>query len=74
MSKTPEQVWLGMKCPAPRWLTRDEQKLLIPVGRYFARDLNGHWYFWDETGAECHGPYFSKREAERALEDYGASL
>ena len=32
------------------------------------------WYFWDETGAYCHGPFGSREEAEEALERYAESL
>jgi len=28
------------------------------------------WYFWDETGAYCHGPYESAELAYIGLEKY----
>lgn len=28
------------------------------------------WYFWDETGAHCHGPFGTKQEAEELLTKY----
>ena len=32
------------------------------------------WYFWDETGADCVGPYESRKDAEKALQDYAEYL
>lgn len=31
---------------------------------------NGQWYFWDETWANRHGPYPTRREAEDMLHCY----
>lgn len=28
------------------------------------------WYFWDETGAYCVGPFDTKDEATKAAKDY----
>ena len=28
------------------------------------------WYFWDETWANCHGPFYSEQEANEKLEIY----
>ncbi len=32
------------------------------------------WYFWDETGACCHGPYVGEIVASKALEKYAQLL
>jgi 5'-deoxynucleotidase YfbR-like HD superfamily hydrolase len=32
------------------------------------------WYFWDETGARCIGPYAERVEAEDALNNYAGEL
>jgi len=37
------------------------------------REANG-WWFWDETGAEGHGPYPDYTTAEQKFRDYSDSL
>jgi hypothetical protein len=32
------------------------------------------WYFWDETWANCHGPYLTREEAVAAVIKYAESL
>ncbi len=32
------------------------------------------WYFWDETGAYCHGPYVAEIIAAKALDLYAYNL
>lgn len=32
------------------------------------------WYFWDETGAYCYGPYGSAQEANEACSRYAKTL
>lgn len=32
------------------------------------------WYFWDETGRWCHGPYDSVSEAYTAMKNYTESI
>ena len=32
------------------------------------------WYFWDESGDHCDGPYDSHRAAARAMRCYADSL
>ena len=32
------------------------------------------WYFWDETGAHYHGPFWSRGAAQRALKKYEEDL
>lgn len=38
------------------------------------KDLDGKWYFWDETWADRYGPYNTEEEANEALERYGDYL
>lgn len=33
-------------------------------------DLDGKWYFWEETWATRHGPFETREEAETALTRY----
>ena len=43
------------------------------VGCVFCHKVGGWpigWYFWDETGADRHGPYESEEEAEKQLDRY----
>lgn len=32
------------------------------------------FYFWNETEANCYGPYDTKHEAEAALDEYAKTL
>lgn len=32
------------------------------------------WYFWDETGAYCHGPFEDEEQARAAMVEYARSL
>lgn len=32
------------------------------------------WYFWDETGAHCHGPFSTREESKENLELYARNL
>lgn len=32
------------------------------------------WYFWDESWANCYGPYITRGEAEDAANHYAAQL
>lgn len=36
----------------------------------FKKELNGEWYFWNETWSERLGPYGTKEEANLALSSY----
>ena len=72
---------LDAKKPAPHWLTEQEMQDLdkwhIPglgAPYYTCHALTSWWYFWDETQAYCHGPYYTRKDVERALKDYGESL
>jgi hypothetical protein len=31
---------------------------------------DGWWYFWDETWADIYGPYLSRKEALKKLNEY----
>jgi len=33
-------------------------------------ELNGLWYFYDETWANTHGPFSSYEEADKVLKEY----
>lgn len=33
-------------------------------------DINGMWWFWDETWANRHGPFETEDDARRALDAY----
>jgi hypothetical protein len=41
----------------------------------FQRGWNGiGWYFWDEVGQNCYGPYNTALEAEMAVDEYAKTL
>lgn len=46
-------------------LTRDENGYLNPI-----EEINGLWYFYDETWSYSYGPYQSKVDANLALLEY----
>jgi hypothetical protein len=46
-------------------LERDESGHLNPV-----EEIDGLWYFWDETWANNYGPFKSSVEANLALLEY----
>jgi hypothetical protein len=48
----------------PRWFVADG----------FYDDRPTGYYFYDETGAECYGPYETKEQCQAGLEKYALSL
>lgn len=37
-------------------------------------EVNGEFFFWDETGAHAHGPYGSLDDARQAIRKYVEAL
>jgi hypothetical protein len=40
----------------------------------FHQDSNGDWFFYDESGAYCYGPFDTLASAQDALEAYVETL
>lgn len=49
---------------SPRWYYCDT----------FADERVGGYYFWDETGTECYGPYETEEQCRSGMEAYALSL
>jgi hypothetical protein len=61
----------------PRWWYSEQN--WFPHGEYYY--VNEHctsrpegFYFWDETGTQCCGPYKTKDECRKARDTYAQSL
>ena len=48
----------------------DGAKLSAMPSRDPVHSEDGHWWFWDESWADRHGPFASEDEARRALSAY----
>lgn len=50
----------------------------LPFGNFEAAEQRGWhgagWYFWNEAGQYCYGPYDSEGLAELALKEYGEQI
>lgn len=40
----------------------------------FALDINGGYYFWDESEADCFGPFNTLEHAKKALNAYARDV
>jgi hypothetical protein len=42
--------------------------------RHISQDINGKYWFWDETGADGYGPFNDIPACREALRNYGRTL
>lgn len=40
----------------------------------YDKTMPSGWYFWDETGAYCHGPFCTRDECRDNLKRYAEDL
>lgn len=61
----------------PHWLTEEEMSLLQDDQKVFSdstTQLNGKWYFYNETYSQLCGPYQTREDAVKDQEEYEDTL
>lgn len=54
-----------------RWLINEETSSLLPTeNKNIAKDADGKFWFWDETGSAACGPYEDIRSTLKGIEGY----
>lgn len=61
----------------PHWLSEEEMSLLPDDQKVLSdstTQLNGKWYFYNETYSQLCGPYQTREDAQKAQEEYEDTL